>query len=632
MQVIPKSSFCTQAETLVRRACEFKASGDTANFRVFCDSAFDCAPEDHIILNRLGTIYLTESNYEEAARYFERATLLNNNVLNYHYNFGVCLKELKLFSKSLQIHKNAIKQFGNNIQSLNEIGLIYIKLQELSEAESTFLKALSLNSKDLTTCTNLAHFNFIKRDLRKAIDFANQAIEIGPDQPEAYLTLARALFTANFHEQAIENYKKAIDKGIKDSANAQQSILMLMLYSDNFTPEEILAEHKKWAYQNSDSNLAIEHFEMPQIQKSIPINIGFVSGNFRKHSISGFLLPLLKNLNPQRFQVHCYASVEDPDEVTEQFKALSAAWRDITHESDDHVSQIIKQDNIHILIDLAGHSMGTRIDLFSKKPAPLQFSYLGYAFSSGLDSMDFKIVNDYTDPINKSEHLYTEKLARLNPSFLCFQPDKEIPLSPNLPVKMNGHITFGSFNNFSKLSPSTIQAWSNILTTVPDSKIILKNNQPIPDLLRDNILSRFEHFGISHQRVLMHHPIEDQVEHMSYYNNVDICLDTFPYNGTTTTFEAIYMGVPVIVLAGNTHHSRVGQSILKNLAIDDLISGSIDQYILITKALANNIEHLTLYRKSLRQKLLSSSLTDAEGFTKNFESLLQKAWIRAHAN
>ncbi|MDH3326112.1 MAG: hypothetical protein OEM38_05265, partial [Gammaproteobacteria bacterium] len=247
-------------------------------------------------------------------------------------------------------------------------------------------------------------------------------------------------------------------------------------------------------------------------------------------------------------------------------------------------------------------------------------------FSTGLKNIDYRITDNFADPKNTTEHLHSETLVRLEPSFLCYKPDKKTPICQNLPIENNEYITFGSFNNFSKLSKSTLQTWARILSSVKNSRLLLKNSISTSDLLKQNLLITFKEFGIDQNRIEFHQNINSRDEHMSYYNNVDICLDPFPYNGTTTTFEAIYMGVPVISLSGESHYSRVGFSILSNLKLNELIASSTEKYVEIAQNLSADVSRIKKYRCSLRETLLTSPLTDAKSFSDNFERLLRETW------
>jgi predicted O-linked N-acetylglucosamine transferase (SPINDLY family) len=294
--------------------------------------------------------------------------------------------------------------------------------------------------------------------------------------------------------------------------------------------------------------------------------------------------------------------------------------------SDNEVAGLIRKDMIDILIDLAGHTAYNRILLFARKPAPLQISWIGYPGTTGLKAMDYKIVDNYTDPIGMTEKFYTEKLLRLPESFLCYQQDKDTPGITELPAIAVGHVTFGSFNNFSKVSSEAIALWSGILRTIPDSRLIMKTKSLSDENTRNQTVEKFLREGISTDRIDLLSWEPTLKGHLEIYNRIDIALDTFPYNGTTTTCEALWMGVPVISLAGSSHISRVGVSLLSNAGIPEFIARSADEYADIAIKLTQDLSRLKMLRGNLRHMLSQSPLCNTKRFMANLEQCYRIVW------
>lgn len=578
----------------------------------------------------LGVLYQFQNNVKKAENCFETAISLNADKFIYHYNLGIVYKKLGKFEESLKTQQSALILSKNNTKNnspyLNEIGLLQMELDDFISAEETLLKAYKLNPQDLTTCTNLSHLYSLNGKLREAIDFSQQAININPEAAESYYNFAVALFAANFYSDGLQYLQKSISKSQGNDGYKFQSMLMNMLYADDCPPETILSAHQDWANTYLSKNNIFTGETNSDISKNKILNIGFVSADFRDHSIAYFLFPLLENLRKDEFQFFFYSNNKASDKRTHEFKKIADHWCEIRKKSDLDISNIIKKDEIDILIDLSGQTGGTRINMFSHRPAPIQISYLGYPFSTGLKQIDYRIVDNITDPVNTCEQFYTEKLVRIEPSFLCYKPNEDIAINSTIPFELNNYITFGCLNNFSKISPDTVTMWAGILLNVKNSRLILKNNQTIPDLLKDHILSIFEENGVHHSRIEMHYNLLDKNEHLAFYHNIDICLDPFPYNGTTTTFEALYMGVPVITRCGKAHYQRVGSSILKNMNLEKFVANSPEEYIEIAINLASDINKIKFYRKTLRGMLLESPLTDAKPFGKNFGELLKNVW------
>ena len=293
--------------------------------------------------------------------------------------------------------------------------------------------------------------------------------------------------------------------------------------------------------------------------------------------------------------------------------------------SDDLVFQCIQEDQIDILVDLAGHSGKNRMKLFARKPAPIQVSYLGYPNTTGLAAMDYRITDAIADPPGITDRYYTEKLIRLHEGFLCYHPSDGSPEILDPPCLENGYITFGSFNNRAKINSKMVALWSDLLLQVPDSRLILKSSLEMDRDARQELLSLFVKKGIAASRIeiLSYLPF---CEHLKQYQRVDIALDTFPYNGTTTSCEALWMGVPVLTLVGNTHASRVGASILSHLELTEWIVSSIDDYAKTTAMLANDIDNLKHLRRTLREKFQNSSLMDRKSFVLKLEAAFRRMW------
>ncbi|MEM8829299.1 MAG: hypothetical protein AAGE96_08080, partial [Cyanobacteria bacterium P01_G01_bin.19] len=323
--------------------------------------------------------------------------------------------------------------------------------------------------------------------------------------------------------------------------------------------------------------------------------------------------------------VFCYANNRQADGVTRRLQQLADGWREIHHLSDRSVAELIVQDEIDILVDLSGHTFGNRLGIFAYKPAPIQISYLGYPNTTGLTTIDYRLTDAYADPPGITEHLYSEKLVRM-PHFMCYQPPSNTPEIKALPAIANGYITFGSFNNLAKITPQTLDCWIEILQQVPNSRLFLKARSLQDSATCDRLYQTFQDAGISRDRLQLLSWTASSQEHLNSYNRVDIALDTFPYHGTTTTCEAMWMGVPVVSLAGNTHVSRVGVSLLSSVGLTEFIATSTEDYCHKAVALAKDIPKLAQIRQNLRSQIESSPLTGGKAFVRFLESIYRQMW------
>ena len=354
------------------------------------------------------------------------------------------------------------------------------------------------------------------------------------------------------------------------------------------------------------------------------LRIGYVSPNFSRHSVGYFIEPVLRCHDRERYEVFCYYSHPQADDATARMRGLADGWRDIAGVADDAVERAIRDDKIDILFDLAGHTKGNRLGVFSRRAAPVQMTWLGYPDTSGLAGMDCRITDGTADPAPAAEERHTESLLRMADCFLCYQPPPDAPAAT--PREAAGAVVFSSFNNIAKLNDETLRLWAQILAAVPASRLALKaSTLNYPDTV-DRLLDSCERAGIDTARVELRGWIADRQQHLELYNEIDIALDTCPYNGTTTTCEALWMGVPVVTLAGEVHMSRVGATLLRSARLEDLVAHSSAEYVDIAVALAGNVARRHSLRAGLRARLQASPLLDHAGFTRQLEAHCRGAW------
>jgi predicted O-linked N-acetylglucosamine transferase (SPINDLY family) len=355
------------------------------------------------------------------------------------------------------------------------------------------------------------------------------------------------------------------------------------------------------------------------------LRIGYVSSDLNRHPVGRFLLPLLEHHDKTQVEVFAYAQVRVPDETTQQLRSFIDVWRNILGLSDAATAELIRQDQIDILVDLAGHTSSNRLLVFAQKPAPVQVSYLGYPASTGLSTIDYRLTDALADPPGMTESRYSECLLRLPHCAWCYQPAASTPPIGDLPAIRNGHITFGSFNNFSKVNEPLLEWWAEILRQVPGSRLLLKAKSFAAESVQQKVRNAFLRRGITTDRLTLY-PFVQANDHLGMYGQVDIALDTFPYHGTTTTCEALWMGVPVITLAGQAHVSRVGVSLLTHAGMPEWIAADADEYVFKAIQLANDLPALTNIRLKIREQMMQSPLMDAATFARNIETAYRQIW------
>ena len=364
------------------------------------------------------------------------------------------------------------------------------------------------------------------------------------------------------------------------------------------------------------------------ISQNRPLRVGYLSGDLKRHPVGYFLRAILRHHDRSQIHATCYDVGEGNDELTDVLKSTSDGWCDANPMADDELLDQIRHDKIDLLIDLCGHTAGNRAAVITRRAAPVQAMYLGYPCTSGLPNMDFVISDNNVSP-PEHDDLYTEYVQRLPNCFLCFHPHEDAPAVATAPYKNNGFVTFGSFNNLPKISPITVKLWADILHAVPDARLVLKALSFVDVETRELFHEQFIANNIDRSRIDLLPPTVPLAKFLDEYRRIDIALDPLPYNGGTTTCEALWMGVPVITLPGQHFFGRMGLSILKTLALDECIAESSADYVRIAVEMANNSEQLTKYRSTLRDRLKKSQICDGEAFTRGLESAYQSMVVHA---
>jgi protein O-GlcNAc transferase len=527
---------------------------------------------------------------------------------------GKHLEAIPLLEKSALLRPTA-ETFAN-------LGAVFVTAKKFDQAVIAYRNGIKLNATNASLHSALAHVLITAGDLESAIESCRIAIAIDDQLYSGHANLGAALLHGGQFPETIQSYRAASRcQGAKETTH---SYLLFGLNQDpEATGETILAEHREWARRHSAKSI----FSHDQNRRPVErLKVGYVSSDIRAHSVVRFLEPILACHDPKSVEVFVYAHVDEPDDVTLRLSRLSPHYRDIHTLSDEQAAVQIQLDKIDILVDLSGHTADNRLPIFAHKPAPIQVSYLGYPGTTGLSTIDYRLTDGYADPPGMTESHHSEKLIRLPDTFLCFRPHLQSPSVTALPAISSGSITFGSFNNFSKMNAAIVELWSKLLHRVPNSQLLIKARSLNDPATRQRLLNAFADQGIAAERIQLHPGQPKIADHLQVYGRVDIALDTYPYHGTTTTCEALWMGVPVVTLAGNRHISRVGVSILNNIGLPELIAKTSDEYVEIAAKLANDRQGLAEMRATIRQRMLASPLMDAVKMTRNIETAYQQMW------
>ncbi|MBL6934842.1 MAG: tetratricopeptide repeat protein [Alphaproteobacteria bacterium] len=538
------------------------------------------------------------------------------------FNLGFALKGADQGEEAEAALKRGLALMPDYAEAWNILGEIQRDRGEVEAAQSSFQRALELKS-DLS----VAHINFatLLRDtgrLMEAEAAFSRALDANPDDAGLHNNLGLLLMLEGRMAESGAACGRALEI-MPDYAAAHSNLLLSMNYGTQDTAAVLAAHLDYGAVHDLPAGKIAAHDNDRNPERKL--KVGYVSSDLRRHSVSCFLEPLLAAHDPGSVEVTCYAEVARPDEVTQRLQSLVAHWRSVVGMSDDAAAQLIHDDGIDILVDLNGHTAGNRLPVFARKPAPVQVTWLGYPNTTGLSAMEYRVVDGVTDP-EETQATMSERLLRLEGCFLCYGPphtDVEVAVPPFVE---NGHITFGSFNNLSKMSDGVVAAWSKVLDAVPGSRLYLKCAQLTDEELRKRMEERFAGHGIPPERLELAGYAASLEDHLGAYGKMDIALDPFPYNGTTTTCEALWMGVPVITLEGAHHGGRVGASLLGAAGLGELVAGDEDSYLALAVALAADTARLKELRASLRERMQASPLTDAAAFAAKIEDAYRTIW------
>jgi len=552
----------------------------------------------------MGMVMIQSNQLDQACYFFEKAQKKAPNNAQVLNGFASALQMQGKLDIALNVYKRAIKLNPSYGSAYNNCAVIHKKQGRLVEAQSCYQKAVTC-SKDFGDALN--NLGFVQQEQGKI-------------------------------SAACQSFWEAHESG-QCNANSYSNYLMALNYDAELSAAHLTQAHLAWGRQLLEVTDCIN-----RKRGQAPKRIAYLSADFRTHSVAFFIEPVLASHNRDQYEIYCYYNNANADRLTERLKENADHWVDCYNLNDEELARRIAADKIDILIDLSGHTGLNRLNMMRLRPAPMQVTWLGYPAATGLPQMDYRISDGLADPLQfassghqtkdkpdahsdsvdvlQKDELSTEKLLRLPGAFLCYQGDESVPLQRG----SRQQITFASFNSFSKINERVIDAWAALIARVPDSILLVKNSQLQCAKTKALFIQRFADLGVSPSRIECMSYVESQSEHLELYNRVDIALDTFPYNGTTTTFEALWMGVPVVTFTGDRHAARVGASILTELGLPELAGENSDDYIHIAEALARDSQRRLALHESLRKRLQLSSLCDGPAFSQKLELALEQAW------
>jgi protein O-GlcNAc transferase len=624
-------------------------------------TALGINPHSAAALNNLGNAVHAQGRHDEAIRAYNAALAINPHEANFHFNLGIALKAIGGSTEAIAAFREAARLRPSFAEAHNNLGNLLRESGDTEAATASFRTAIQFRpdfpeaSSNLATALmeqgnpaeataileavararpdalayqrNLASCLHAQGRVDEAIEIFRKLTAAQPDWAEGFHCLGSALRHQGQLDEAIACFRTAI-RLRPQAADYHSSLILTLHFHPDYDGAAILREATAWDERHAKPLRQYVHRssgEDPNPARQL--RIGYVSANLYEHPVARHLLLLLKSHDRQQFHISIYSNNSQSDPVTEQLRACVDQWRQITHVDDDRAADQIRADGIDILVDLSLHTTGNRLLVFARKPAPIQITFAGYPGTTGVSAIDYRITDPYLDPPDVSRPFYSEQPLQLPDSFWCYTAEDE-PAVNELPADRAGHVTFACLNYNAKINEKMLNLWARVMRECANSRLMILADAGSH---RQRILQILAHAGIVQNRVGFFER-RRRPDYMRLYNELDISLDTFPYNGHTTSLDSLWMGVPIVSLVGEIAVSRGGLSILSNLGLRPLAADSESQFVEAAVSLAADLPRLAQLRRTLRQRIIESPLGHAHRFARNTEALYLAAWRRRLAD
>jgi predicted O-linked N-acetylglucosamine transferase (SPINDLY family) len=590
--------------------------------RTLRDAVVAC-PRDLEAYHTLAMFLAAQGNLEEAESILRDVTRRRPDHLPTHASLVDVMLRGGRLAEAEQACRDAIR--GNPKAALlhAQLGHVLVPLGRLAEAEAAYRHALELDQRLLPAIISLSSVLSLEGKVTEALGYAQHAVQAAPGSADAYGALGNALWSLGHADESLRAFAQAWQ--LASSPSAGSNLLHAMNYALSVEPAQVLAAHRAWAQRHAD-HVAPARTHTNDRDPQRRLRIGYVSPDVRAHAVSYFIEPLLEAHDRARVEVFCYASVGVPDAVTERLRNRADQWRDIARLSDEAAAEMIAGDAIDILIDLAGHTNLNRLGVLAHRPAPVQVTYQGYPNTTGMSAIGYRLTDPIADPPGMTDQYHTEQLVRLPRTAWCYRPPEPAPPVAELPARRCGAVTFGSFNRLSKVNPYTAELWARAVNAVPGARLMFKTAGLDDAATAGYVRELFKRAGLDPERLILVGSEPSFQKHLERYGEIDLALDTYPYHGTTTTCEALWMGVPSVTLYGPVHVSRVSLSLLTNVGLADFAADSGDAFVETAARAAGDLDRLAELRRTIRQRMAESPLMDARGFAREVEAAYREMW------
>jgi len=589
--------------------------------------------------SNLGKTLQAQGRLEEAVSHLQTALRIRPDYAEAHNNLGTALVAQERIDEAEVCFRRALQINPNFAKAYNNLGNAFEQKDKREEAIRCFRQALTIDPNFVEAHDNLG-ITFERHDnVDEAIRCFQNALRIKPDFARGHYNLGCALMDQGRPDLAVACFEEAL-RLKPDLTTAQSNLLFALNYDPQADPDAVFAAHCSWGRLHEQTPLpgekrsgtVLRTAAKPQAAVSLPndpaperrLRIGYVSPDLRAHALTRYLEPVLANHDPRQVEVICYAEVPHPDAVTTHLQSLVQGWRWTNRLKDAEVAQGIRDDGIDILVDLAGHTRNSRLLVFARKPAPVQVTWLGYMNTTGLAAMDYRLTDEVLDPPGQPVR-DTEELMRLPGGMCCFAPPVDAPAVAPLPALRENHFTFGSLHNLFKLNGRVFDHWSAVLRALPTARLLMFH-QTLTGTACEHLRHQFTERGIAKERLDLRRG-SSVPGYLGVYGEIDVSLDAFPCTGGVTTCESMWMGVPVLTLAGVRPAGRNSAALLASVGLTDWTAQTPEQYVALAVRHANDLDRLTQLRAGLRDRM-SATLCDARRFTRVLEDAYRTMWRR----
>jgi protein O-GlcNAc transferase len=606
-----------------------QASGKSAEAEQALRQAIALAPRNGAYWSQISTTVRAQARPAEAETWARQAVALEPAQAKYWMNLGAALADQQQWGKAAEAYRQAVTLSPHDAAAWQALASAAHDGGNDVEARTAYERALAL-SPGGDAAIGYALFLSQRGDVGRAIALLGDFLSRQPRSALAAMVLFQICMEAGDGTTAEAACRHALAINARGevlqplTASLHSALLFRLPFFPSYSQDEITLEVRRWGQQYAEPLAASIKPHTNDRSPTRRLRLGYVSPNFWNHCQSLFMTPLLAAHDRSQFDIFCYSDVLEPDHITARQQAEPVTWRNILRLNDQQVAELIRDDQIDIFVDLTVHMERNRLLVFARKPAPVQVTWLAYPGTTGVSAIDYRITDPQLDPLGLFDDLYCERSYRLPETFWCYDPLTAEPAVNTLPALKNGFTTFGCFNQFAKVNADALRLWAAVLKSVPQSRLMILAPE---GTAREATLSFLEEQGVAPERVTFV-TVRPRLDYLALYHRIDIALDTFPYNGHTTSLDAYWMGVPVVTLVGQTVVGRAGLSQLTNLGLTELVAETHEQYVQVAAQLAGDLSGLSNLRATLRQRMQQSPLMDAPRFARNIESAYREMWRR----